>query len=902
MPGAPPVVAAKVRPPTIPVGAVRRDALVLVDGLFDVPVTLVTGPAGFGKSWLVADWLRCNPRTPRAWVALDPGDADVMRLWTHIVEAIERSEVPEAAKQAQALIQDEDDVGWPLVVDALAAGCDALNGHFVLVLDDAHLLQGEEARRSLVQFLREIPSNVHVVLVGRHDADLPLGRWRVTGAMRVIRTNDLRCTPRESQDLVTGMLGLDLDAEAIETLRSHTMGWIAGIRLAATVAASRADSSAAAQDLAQVGEVAGAYAELADYLVDEVISHLEGDRQFLLDTSILLDLTPSVCAAVTGRDDAELVLDRLVRAGTFISRLDTPTPAYRYHDLFRAALQGLLHRSTPGREPGLHIAAARTLLNEGGYVPAVEHAIAAGELDFAERILVDASAAILAARQIDTLVSLFERIDSTGHQMQPSGLMTWVGAALYSTRKSDEIHRLLTATRDRLARITAEEEADVARGLSVAAEPFHDSVEEFRAAVDSTIAHRHGDLDLARASCDRLEQPSENGFVEAAAGEALIFQERYADGLALTESWQQYCLEAQNDTMGAVNLAHCLSIVALGKHGQGHLDEADRVVDQAVTALSRRGLADRPQLAIATLPAGWMAWERGELDAAAAVVESVLAPIRTLGELPAELIARMLAARICGSKGEAKAAYAELDAALVPSGVHVIPPHFVTWITLERARIALLFDDVDYAVMAIPDWERRLAAGTPSTREHLVLARMALAAGLPGAATDHVQLPDGAEPTPANQIEIHKLAALAAVASGDEEAALDQLTAAFAVAAHTGHRQTLLDDYRTFGHLLDNAAARNRVPLLRNESATSTPPAPAAGRLLADPLTPRELEVLRMLPSHLSYRGIAERLFVSPNTVKFYIKTIYRKLGAADRADAVQIARSLGLVRDAGEF
>lgn len=901
MAGTQPVVAAKVQPPTLPVGAVRRDALGLLDGLFDVPVTLVTGPAGFGKSWLLADWLRRNPQTPRAWVTLDHADVDVMRLWTHIVEAVGRSEVPDVAKHAQALIQEHTDLGWPLIVDALAAGMDSERGHLVLVLDDAHLLQGEEARRSIAQLLREMPSHVHIVFVGRHDPDLPLGRWRVTGALREIRTNDLRCTPRESQELVNGMLGLVLGVDAIETLRTRTMGWIAGMRLAATMAASRQDSAEAAEELASVGEAPGAYDELADYLVDEVIGHLEGDRQFLLDSSILVDLTPDVCSAVTGRDDAELVLEKMVHAGTFTSRLNTPTPSYRYHDLFRGALQGLLRRTMPSREPKLHLAAARALLREGAPVPAVEHAVAAGDLDFAERILVDASADILAARQIDTLVSLFERIDSTGHQMKPSALMTWVAAVLYSTRKGDEIHRLLMQTRSRLESLSAEEEADVARGLSASAEPFHDSLQEFRAAVDSTIAHRHGDLDLADTAYLGLQRPSENGFVEAAAGEALIFQEQYADGLALTERWHQYCLAAQNDTMGAVNLGHCLSIVALGKHGQGHLDEADRVVDRAVVALSQRGLADRPQLAIATLPAGWVAWERGELDAAAAVVESVLGPILRLAELPAELLARMLTARIHSSRGEPKAAYAELDAALVPSGPHAVPPHFANWIRLERARIALLCGDVDQAVMAMPDWERRLAEGTASTREYLVLARMALAAGAPASATELARLPEGAELTPASEIEIHKLAALAALATGDETGALDELTAAFAIASHTGHRQTFLDDSRNFGHLLDNAAARNRVPLRRHEPAASTPRSPVASKLLADPLTPRELEVVRMLPSHLSYRGIAERLYVSPNTVKFYIKTIYRKLDADDRADAVQIARSLGLVGAPGE-
>ena len=170
-----PVVAAKVKPPTLPVGAVRRDALGLLDGLFDVPVTLVTGPAGFGKSWLLADWLRRNPQTPRAWVTLDDADADVMRLWTHIVEAVGRSEVPDVAKHAQALIQEHTDLGWPLIVDALAAGMDSERGHLVLVLDDA---AGEAVVLGL--------EGLAVQAVGAHAAALGPAwpfrhRWRDTG-------------------------------------------------------------------------------------------------------------------------------------------------------------------------------------------------------------------------------------------------------------------------------------------------------------------------------------------------------------------------------------------------------------------------------------------------------------------------------------------------------------------------------------------------------------------------------------------------------------------------------------------------------------------------------------------------------------------------------------------------
>jgi len=222
--------------------------------------------------------------------------------------------------------------------------------------------------------------------------------------------------------------------------------------------------------------------------------------------------------------------------------------------------------------------------------------------------------------------------------------------------------------------------------------------------------------------------------------------------------------------------------------------------------------------------------------------------------------------------------------------------HLAERIVLERVRFALLEADLIAAELAIPDWRRRIERGPGTMRERLGLARMAISRG--GDATVLLGAePFDAEITVVHRIEIHKLRALAAQAAHDGEEALDQLTQAMRLAGHTGHRQTFIDEQATFGGLLDNAIARSGHRLRRNEQPLEPPESTRyAGRSPIEPLTERELEVLRLLPSQLTNREIGDLLSISTNTVKFHVKTIYRKLGAGRRTEAVENARSLGLM------
>ena len=281
------VLPAKTRRPRIPGRAIRRDRLSgILDGILDTPVTLVTAPSGFGKSWLLSDWLDQNSRTPSAWVTIDEHDSDPARLWAHVVDAVADADLGEAATRARTLLHSSN-VGWPPIVDALSAGLGQRVEQVVLVLDDVHNLTGSLSPDSITHLIRYLPENVHLVLVGRHDPLVPLAHRRVLGELLEIRTRDLRCTQAESVALVEHTLGLNLPAQEVEELRERCMGWMAGIRLAAAAAASGRDAHARGERFEVVGR-AGTYESLAAYLVEEVIAELdESQRSFLLKTSVL---------------------------------------------------------------------------------------------------------------------------------------------------------------------------------------------------------------------------------------------------------------------------------------------------------------------------------------------------------------------------------------------------------------------------------------------------------------------------------------------------------------------------------------------------------------------------------------------------------------------------------------
>lgn len=880
----------RTQPPHVSASAIERVGLHdRLDGVLDHPLTLVTAPAGFGKSWAVAGWLQGAARPPSCWVTVDSYDDDAMRLWTHVIGAVLGSSRSAAATEAEGLIAGSP-AAWPRIVDTLAAGLAEGAEPLVIVLDDIHTVTNPEALASLQQFLAQLPTTSHVVLVGRHDPDIPLARWRVTGTLLEIRSTDLRCDREETAALVRDSLGLRLTDEDVSTIHERTMGWLAGIRLVAATIARRPGNAATLDD---VSSVHGAYDALGDYLVEEILGTLDEDtRRFLLDTSVLTTLDTALCDHVAETDASATILRDFERSGFFVTRL--ADDVYRLHDLVRDALRAILHRQTPGRETELRLRAAHWFHDHGDPIDAVGYALEVERPDLAERWLIETARELLVAKQISTACALFDRLDATGHEMSASGLLVWSMVIIHSTRPASEIDRSLRRTLDRLEAMDDDEARQLSVDLRGAPYRYGESPLEAKLTVQASMAHRYGDTESAVATLEAMgSTASDNGVIEALAGEALIYQEQYEPGMALLRRWTDWATTASG--VLASNLAFGLTFHAYGLVGQGKLDEAERMAERAVEALQAIGLSELPVYAIGALPAGWVAWERGDVAAAEAMVEVVAPVIDLYGEIPATVLARMLQARVRFSKGDPEAAFAALHEARVTRSAHPVDGHFAERITFEQLRLHLLLGDPAAASLELPDWRERIERGPDGMREQLLLARLSIESGEDATALLE-ELPAGAEVTVVHQMELGKLRALVALRDGDEAGALEHLTAAMRIAVHTGHRQLFLDDEGALGALLDNAAAASGFLLRFDRDAPPVAPVADAQARLIEPLSERELELLRLLPSHLSYREIGERMFLSTNTVKSYVKSVYRKLDADRRTEAVERARAIGLV------
>src|SRR5499427_743549 len=377
------LLATKLHVPRPQPGFVQRPRLVeaLGEGLARGRV-LVCAPAGFGKTALLADWARRNGR-PVAWMGLDGGDSDPARFWRYVVAALDRARPglagrvgtplgPSAPRSFEGLVT--------ALINELAA--DPGPDEVLLVLDDYHLVDSEPVHESVAFLLENPPPGLRVVISGRADPPLPLARLRARGQLAELRAADLRFTGEEAAALLGEAAGPGLPEAAVAALVTRTEGWAAGLQLAGLSLRGHADAAGF------VAAFSGSHRFVLDYLADEVLAGQPGPvRGFLLETSVLERLTGELCDAVTGRAGSQAMLEQVERAGLFLVPLDEMRGWWRYHQLFADLLRARLQRDQPGRVPELHRAAATWHEAHGLADGAVRHAVAAGDLAWAARLM-----------------------------------------------------------------------------------------------------------------------------------------------------------------------------------------------------------------------------------------------------------------------------------------------------------------------------------------------------------------------------------------------------------------------------------------------------------------------------------------------------------------------------------
>ncbi len=871
-----------------------------------VTLTLISAPAGFGKTTLLGRRLGA-PGRPTAWVSLDRRDRAASSFWTYVLLAVDRA-VPGTATAALEQLQ----AGRAPVEAVLTALLNELSvfPHDVdLVLDDYHSADGPDVRVGMTFLLDHLPPQVHLVISTRADPALPLSRLRARGQLVEVRAADLRFTHEETAEYLNDVNALGLAADDVATLETRTEGWAAALQLAALSLQGRAERSRF------IVGFAGDDRFVVDYLADEVLDRQPADvRTFLLETSVLSRLTGPLCDAVTGRTDGRTMLPALDRQNLFLVPLDDHRRWYRYHHLFGDVLQAHLLDERPGDAAELHRRASDWHNRSGDPQAAVRHALAAGDADRAADIIERAIPDLRRRRGEAVIRRWIEDLPAHVVDDRPVLAVGFIGALAAGNefddleRRLQDVERLLDGPRDDLV---VADESEFAR-LPAAIGTYRSALA--LVAGDLSASLRHADLALAHAP------PGDD--LSIAAASALKGLARWAGGdLAAARRGYTAASEALRRADHVADVLGCAITLADIDVTLGKLQDARLTLQHALElgqhAEDVRGTADM-YVGLARV-----AWERDQRAEAADLLKRAddLGDEAGLPQNPYRW--RAMLAHLRAAEGDTTAAKVLLDDA---ERVYVgdFSPD-VRPVAAARARLLAAAGDVRGARA----WAqtRGVTAGDELSYrreyEHVTLARILLAQH---AATRHRPALDEAidllrrllaaaedGERIGTVIEVLVLQALAHRAAGERHEARAALERAARLAEPQGYLRVFTGEGNAMAELLQDLAAHHPdwtwPRTLHAASVASAvvrhgPPATGIAHTegtvttaarLVDPLSSRELDVLRLLCSDLDGPAIARRLHVSLSTVRTHTQHIYAKLGVNNRRTAVRRAHQLNL-------
>ncbi|MDQ4063781.1 MAG: helix-turn-helix transcriptional regulator, partial [Actinomycetota bacterium] len=548
-------------------------------------LTLVSAPAGFGKTTLLGEWLAGCGR-PAAWLSLDEGDNDSTRFLSYLVAALQTIAADIGEGVLGALQSPQPPPTESSLTDLLNEIA-AVEVDLVLVLDDYHMIDTKPVDDALTFLLEHLPPRMHLFIATREDPNLPLIRLRTRGQMSEVRAADLRFTPDEAAEFLKGVMGLNLSAEEIAALETRTEGWIAGLQLAALSMRGREDVPGF------IRAFAGDNRYIVDYLVEEVLKRQpERIRSFLLQTSILDRLSGSLCDAVTGQEDGRGMLEALERGNFFVVPLDDKRQWYRYHHLFAEVLFAHLMQEQPAQIPTLHRRASEWYEHNGSAADAIRHALAAEDFDRAADLVELAVPAMRRRRQEATLLGWLKALPDELVHVRPVLSVGYAGALLQGGELEGVEDRLRDAERwlDTTADVRERPETPSAEMVVMHEEAFRRlpaSIAVHRAGlalargdVPETVTYARRALDLA-AEDDHFRRGAAAallGLASWTSGDLEAAHRSYANGMAH--------LQMAGNISDAIGGAIALADIRIA---QGRLREAMRTYEHALQLATEQG-------------------------------------------------------------------------------------------------------------------------------------------------------------------------------------------------------------------------------------------------------------------------------------------------------------------------
>ncbi|MDQ2740846.1 MAG: LuxR C-terminal-related transcriptional regulator [Chloroflexota bacterium] len=794
------------------------------------------------------------------------------------------------------------------ILTALLNEITTLPDDFILVLDDYHLIDATPVDRALTFVLEHLPPRIHLVIATREDPQLPLARLRARGQLTELRAAGLRFTPSEAADFLNQVMGLNLSMADIAALEDRTEGWIAGLQLAAL-------SLQGHQDVAGfIRTFAGDHRYIADYLVDEVLQRQpEHVRSFLLQTAMLDRLNGPLCDAVTGEEGGAARLESLERGNFFVVPLDDQRHWYRYHHLFADVLSAHLVAEQPDHVSTLHRRASEWYGHHGMVADAIRHALAAKDFEKAANLVELALPEMRRMRQEATVLAWFKALPDDVVQVRPV-LSAMYGGALLSGGEFEGVEarlrdaeRWLDTTDDRREMVVLDDKEFGLLPGSIAV--WRAGLALVRGDVAATMAFARKALDLAPGD-DHLGRGGAAallGLASWASGDLETAYRTYAEGMASLQRAGYF-----SDVLGSSIALADIRIV------QGRLHEAMRTYEQALGFAAEKG--EPVVQGTADMYVGMSELRREQNDLTAA--KQLVLRSEELGELAGK---PQNPYRWCVARARIREAEGDLDGAVdllqeaerlyvgdfFPNVRPVAAMKTRVWVAQGRMGEALCWArEQGLSAEDDPSYLREF--------EHLTLARVLLAQYQ----TDHsdnslheamgllerlLQAAEAGERT-GRVIEILVVQALAYGGRGNIPAALIPLERALTLAEPEGYVRIFVDEGPPMACLLREAAARGIMSAYSGKllAAFETKqqghvdeyplPTPSPSQPLLDPLSQRELEVLRLLRSELSGPEIARELVVALSTVRTHTKRIYSKLDVNSRRAAVKRAAELDLI------
>jgi LuxR family maltose regulon positive regulatory protein len=900
-----PVLATKLYAPTRRQQVVPRPRLVerLDAGLAEGSrLTLVSAPPGFGKTTLIGEWLgrRDGPRA--GWLSVDADDNDLTRFLAHLVAALRTMGLEVETTVVERVHASSATAALTALVNDAARG--VREQPSVLVLDDFHAVEAAPVHDAVAFLVDHLPEHLHLLVSTRSDPPLPLSRLRSRGQLTEVRAADLRFTAPEALELLNQVIGLDLTAAQVQALEDRTEGWAAGLQLAALSMRSLDEHDIAGF----IESFTGSNRFVIDYLADEVLARQPPElREFLLRTAVLDRLTAPLCDSVAGRSDSARILAELERTNVFLVPLDDHRTWYRYHHLFADVLRARLVAEQPGLVPRLHLAASSWHETAGHPQDAVRHALAAQEFERAAFLMEEALPELRRTRQDAVLQGWIRTLPAAVVRRSPvlsivsgwSSLMSGELDALAS--RLDEAEQALAAgARDEeLAASWADTEE--LRTAPAMISVYRASLAQARGDVPGTVGHARRALELAGPG-DHFVQGAGGGFLGLAAWAAGDVREALATfGTAVRSLHAAGNLVDELDT----------TVVLADMWGAaGRPSRARRLHEEALRTATA-GSEPYPR-ATADLHVGLAELDRelGDLASAEAHLESARA-LRERASITENRHRWFVAtAQLRAAVGDHDGAMQLLDEAeqLYRPGFYPdLRPVAATRARLhvaagELAAAAAWADDRGVGVDDEPEYlheYEQLTVVRLLLAEHRAGGRVALDPVL--RLLDRLHTVAAGNGRAGSVLEIEVLRALADEARGDLPAAVAALDRALVETPEPeSYVRLFLDEGAAMVTLLRHATGgpgslprhADRV-LARAESRVVTPP---QHQVLPDPLSQRELQVLRLLESELTGPQLARELYVSLNTLRTHTKRIFTKLDVGTRAAAVRRGRELGLL------